>query len=232
MSGQGTTEVQSIENFVNCVGQTTKPQLRVVKNGLIPVFENGKNLEVSSEDLHKGLKLKRQHANWIKDQVEKLELVEGIDYRSLNIKVKRAIGATSKTIYYFPIDIAKEIAMISLTKMGKLIRQYFINTEKEYREAHSKNPLIGKSPLELLEYSVVELKRKELIIQEQAQQIDTMKPVMKFVNDFFKEDVKDINFNTMAKLSKFINPETGRFLGGKLLKDACVEQGIVNIKDT
>jgi phage anti-repressor protein/phage antirepressor YoqD-like protein len=208
-----------------------KPQLRLIKNGLIPVFENDKNLEVSSEDLYQQLQIRKDKSSWMKAQIEKLELAENIDFRILTQKGINKLGGGLKKIYYFPIDIAKEIAIISQTKMGKVIRKYFLEVEKEYRQAHAENPLIGKSPLELLEYTVVELKKKELIIQEQAQQIETMKPVMQFVDDFFKEDVNDISFNTMAKLSKLTNPITGKYIGGRTLKDICVKQGICNPKD-
>lgn len=89
----------------------------------------------------------------------------------------------------------------------------------------------GRDPVQIAEGLLQLAKEQKLIISQQQKEINTMKPVINFVDDFFKEDVNDINFNTMAKLSKFINPITGRCIGGKHLKDMCISQGIINKKD-
>lgn len=209
----------------------TKPQLRLVNNGLIPVFENEGNLEVSSEDLHKQLQVKTRKTQWMDEQIEFLELVEGIDFRSFSQKSEKPQGGRPKVNHYFPIDIAKEIAMISRTRMGKIIRKYFIETEKAYKEGKAYEFVNGKTPAELLQYAADEISKRDTLISQQQNQIETMKPATQMIDSFFKSDVKDINFNTMAKLSKFTNPSNNGKIGGKLLKDLCIDLKIVNKKD-
>lgn len=93
------------------------------------------------------------------------------------------------------------------------------------------NTYDARDPYSIIENMYVQVQRMNVQLTNANKQIETMKPVMQFVDDFFKEDVNDVSFNTMAKLSKFTNPITGKYIGGRTLKDICVKQGICNPKD-
>jgi len=103
-------------------------------NELIRV-ETNENFEqiVSMRDLHEVLGMNRDFTNWFKYQVEKLGLIEGLDFTPILAKTSE-VGGRPKTDYHVTIDIAKHIAMISGGENGKQVREYFIQVEKAWND--------------------------------------------------------------------------------------------------
>ena len=89
---------------------------------------------VNARDLAKNLEVKKDFSDWIKHQIESLDLEEDFDYFSLPQKVEREIGATTRIEYILTVDAAKHIAMASRTEQGKKVRRYFIEMEKYARQ--------------------------------------------------------------------------------------------------
>ncbi len=85
---------------------------------------------VNARDIHKNLKIKKDFSDWMKHQIESLDLEENFDYFSLPQKVEREVGATTRIEYILTVDAAKHIAMASRTEQGKKVRKYFIAMEK------------------------------------------------------------------------------------------------------
>lgn len=99
-------------------------------NELIKITEsNGKNA-VSARELHEFLESKRDFSNWIKDRIEKYDLVENVDYTSFNKIVERETGASTRIEYALTVDAAKELSMVEGNEKGKQARRYFIECEK------------------------------------------------------------------------------------------------------
>ena len=87
---------------------------------------------VNARQLHEALEIKREFANWIKEQIERAMLVRDSDYAVYDNIVKNS-GGRPATEYALTIDSAKHICMMSQTEKGKMIRQYFIECEKKLR---------------------------------------------------------------------------------------------------
>lgn len=112
---------------------------------LVKVQEQETQQTVSARDLWEFLEIKRQFADWIKEQIERGQFLEGRDFLTFHEKVKRkeARGASVSTEYHLTLDTAKHIAMMSQSNKGYEVREYFIEVEKHYRESYINNR-IGK----------------------------------------------------------------------------------------
>lgn len=98
---------------------------------------------VDARDLHKNLEIKRKFTDWISQQLDKRFFTENKDYivlydknikNLLHFEVKQKRGGNIKNEYFLTLDTAKHVAMMSRTKRGKELRQYFIDVEKKYRK--------------------------------------------------------------------------------------------------
>ena len=91
-------------------------------------------------DLHKSLGVKTEFSTWFKNQKEILDTYsEGQDYirtttdrTGVTLIVKKGLNLKGKqSEYVITLDMANHLCMLSRTKKGKEIRQYFINIEKQ-----------------------------------------------------------------------------------------------------
>lgn len=96
---------------------------------------------VDARELHAKLESKRKFSTWMLYQIDKGGFIEDKDYiknGDMDVTKNSALQGTKKNHgnakceYYVTIDVAKHIAMMSHTEYGKIIRQYFIDKEKEY----------------------------------------------------------------------------------------------------
>ena len=104
----------------------------------IEVKDNGQRL-VSARELHEKLKVQKDFSDWIKNQLESIDAVEGIEFTSL--KGKTSCNGGRPTIEYaLAIDTAKEICMVvgvsprtneETRILSKKFRKYFIECEKK-----------------------------------------------------------------------------------------------------
>ena len=103
-------------------------------NQLIRI-ETNDNLEqlVCARELHEALGINKDFTNWFKYQIEKLGLIEGLDFTPILAKTSET-GGRPKTDFHVTIDIAKHIAMISGGENGRKVREYFIQVEKAWND--------------------------------------------------------------------------------------------------
>lgn len=127
---------------------------------------------VSARDLWTKLESKQQFADWVKDRVELF--IEGADYLIHKI-MNNPLGGRPTIDYYLTIDTAKHLAMLERNEIGKTIRQYFIEVEKQSKQAPKK--LSGP---ELMAMALIEA---DQTIKNQALQIEAMKPAAQFYAD-------------------------------------------------
>ena len=103
---------------------------------------------VDSKVLHKVLGVASYHADWIRRRIDGYGFEEGVDYWKLEYsKMSNQDfshgGARAKKDYLLTFDMAKELAMIENSEVGKMARRYFIKAEKELRKI-SATRLAGK----------------------------------------------------------------------------------------
>lgn len=111
---------------------------------LIPINESNGNKAVSARDLHAFLESKQEFANWIKNRIEKYDLVENVDYVVFDKSVKNPNGGRPQVEYALTIDAAKELSMVEGNEKGKEARRYFIACEKKLNAPLSPSELILK----------------------------------------------------------------------------------------
>jgi len=153
---------------------------------LIPVFQaNDQQLLCNARDLHEFLEVGRDFSTWIKDRIEQYGFIETEDYIAVqNLSSPNPGSKTTSKInhadpinqakdfspnsgksrmgrpsieYHLTLDMAKELAMIENSAMGRRVRRYFIQRERQaiellQQQADSVRPLeevraeIGDTP--------------------------------------------------------------------------------------
>lgn len=115
--------------------------LTVIENELVPVYETstGEKVVYGSE-LHDVLDVKSNYREWVKRRFADIEAIESEDFDS--VEISTVAGGTPKKDHIIKLDVAKEMAMLERNEKGKLVRRYFIQVEKKYKE----NTLADLSP--------------------------------------------------------------------------------------
>ena len=110
-------------------------------------FNGEKKRFVNARELYKWLGVGRDFSNWIKDRIDKYDFVEDLDYfvtiakfgdgfNGLN-KGKITDPKTGKVLakeYVLSVDMAKELAMVENSDIGKKVRKYFIRVEGDFKK--------------------------------------------------------------------------------------------------
>lgn len=91
---------------------------------------------VNARELHKELGVGRDFSNWIKSRLETLGSIENEDYVIVeNLSSPNLANAKSRPQilkeYHVTLDIAKHLAMMEKNEVGKKVREYFIECEKQ-----------------------------------------------------------------------------------------------------
>ncbi|MFA6394225.1 MAG: antA/AntB antirepressor family protein [Patescibacteria group bacterium] len=110
-------------------------------------FNGEKKRFVNARELHRWLGVGKFFANWIKDRIEKYDFVENLDYfitiansgNGLNAQKTGKIfdsktGRVLPKEYVISVDMAKELAMVENSEIGKMVRKYFIRVEGEFKK--------------------------------------------------------------------------------------------------
>jgi phage anti-repressor protein len=139
------------------------------ENGMIPMLGsqhellitgNSENILVDARLLHKNLKVQTKLSTWLPRRVEEFGFEENKDFypviekHSTNVfsPILGKIGAGRKPIdYHLTLDMAKELAMLERSDIGRKMRQYFIAAEKEARRAFETGRMMpkGVKPLDV-----------------------------------------------------------------------------------
>ena len=87
---------------------------------------------VNARELWKALQSKQDFSTWIKNRLTDFEA--GIDYTVHKNVDGKNDGKFKPIEYTLTLDTAKHLAMLGRNEIGKKIRQYFIEFEKEARK--------------------------------------------------------------------------------------------------
>lgn len=94
---------------------------------LIPIKEKDGKQAVSARELHSFLGVKRDSSTWIKDRIDKYDLVETQDYEVFTNFGENPYGWRPLVEYALTIDAAKELSMVGGNEKGKIAKRYFVN---------------------------------------------------------------------------------------------------------
>ena len=146
-------------NLIKKLGESNSEVIEVVTkyNKLLPILsEDGEGFCVNARDLHEQLvenskegKKGTEFAKWIKRRIDKYNLIENIDYKTIvkfdeakfslddinkmSIQKNSALGITTE--YTITMDCAKQLCMVENNQIGKIARKYFIYVEKLLKKA-------------------------------------------------------------------------------------------------
>lgn len=100
----------------------------------LQIIQQGENLLISAQLLHKKLKSGYQFSDWIKRRIKEYGFTDNLDFFvSKKSEAKKGRGGHNATDYLLTLDTAKELAMLERNEIGRAIRRYFIQKEKEAR---------------------------------------------------------------------------------------------------
>ena len=126
---------------------------------LITITEQKGIQLVDARELHRRLKVQTSFNHWFNRRVSEYNFDENKDYFTENQlldKNDKKYPHRPRTEYFLTIDMAKEIAMVERTEVGKEIRNYFIEMEKIARKSLIKMPpslnVYGKEALPYIEW--------------------------------------------------------------------------------
>lgn len=183
--------------------------------------EEGKRT-VNGRDLYEFLEVKKDYSDWIKAQVKRARLREGIDFIKFPQKGEKNIRP--KIEYHFTIEAGKHIGMISGTDKGFEVRDYFIECERQLLE---QKPAIPSYP-EALRQLADSLEREET----NRPKIEYHDEVLKSVTDITVTVIaKDLG-TTAIKLNKLLQNIGVQYKSGKtwVLKSEYQDKGYTDTK--
>ena len=178
-------------------------------NELIKVTEeNGEQL-VSARELYNFLEVTERFSNWFERQMQ-FGFEENTDFTGCKFFNTQANQELQD--YILKIDMAKELAMLSKSEKGKLIRKYFVELEKAWN-----------SPEKVMARAL-QIANKQ--IETYKEQIEYQKPLVEFADKMLGS--KD---SLLVRVyAKLLNDE-GIKIGEKKLYSWFRENGYLNSKN-
>ena len=141
---------------------------------LIPIRQQSINNQplptVSGRELHKFLEVQKQFSIWIKARIEEYGYERGRDFIAITSDNQNCASGmynpTPAIEYHLTLDMAKELAMVERSPMGRVARKYFIKCEQLAREMvpRMQQRLVELSPRwrQVLDYRAIGLNNKEI----------------------------------------------------------------------
>ena len=213
---------------------------KIVENGLIPIYQkDGQHLS-DARLLHEFLGIKKAFSDWMKYQIEGLELIKDKDFITI---MGESSGGRPSLEYALTVETCKHISMASKGENGKKARQYFINCERKLKEIIQTPQLDVK---ELLKLAYNELDKKDIVIQNKQAQIEEMKSAVDFIENIFKPSTVCRKIGEFAKTAsltfsdgKIIGPnqmfellrQMGILMWGNLPKTEYIKAGYFELKE-
>ncbi|EKG7583088.1 phage antirepressor KilAC domain-containing protein [Listeria innocua] len=150
--------------------------LQVIANEMLPVLENEKGEKfVDARMLHEKLLVNTRFNDWISRMIGNYGYENGLDFYSTLSKT----NGRPSTNYFLTLDTAKELAMVQNNEMGRAIRKYFIEVEKQARKLATEYPTFSymiEDPVARAKKWIEEQQEK----QEALKQLEEQKPKVIF----------------------------------------------------
>jgi len=123
-----------------------------MKNQIIPIIQQDGQSAVDARELHAYLGNGDMFANWIKDRITQFGLIENQDYTTYLENSKKGRPCTE---YALSLDCAKQLAMVERNDKGREARLYFIECEKELKQARPIGPQPTTELVELIRQAIL-----------------------------------------------------------------------------
>lgn len=165
--------------------------LKVIEHDLVPVYETDVGEKVvDGRELHEALKSKQDFSTWVKRRLSACDARENKDFTLVHNSVEQVSGTKHRVDYIIKLDIAKEMAMLEQTEIGKEVRKYFIAIEEKYNNAISNRTNL--SPTLQMVYALADNSaRIELEQKRQAEQLDKVEQTVSNMKEILTTPIGD-----------------------------------------
>ena len=187
---------ERVYNALTVVSGTKSPfadENRELEKKLRVIFESesgGEEFPVSGRALHDFLDVNERFNDWIPRMLE-YGFIEGQDFYS---KISKSTGGRPARDYWISLNMAKQIAMIQRTNLGRLVREYLIWAEGQYRKEHQPSYEIH-DPIERAKRWIQEqeahkalIKKKDTEILELNTQLEEQEPLVQLGSAISRND--------------------------------------------
>lgn len=144
--------------------------LQVIANDMLPVLENEKGEKfVDARMLHEKLLVNTRFNDWIYRMIGYYGYENGLDFYSTLSKT----NGRPSTNYFLTLDTAKELAMVQNNEMGRAIRKYFIEVEKQARKLATEYPAFSymiEDPVARAKKWIEEQQEKQEVLKKLEEQ--------------------------------------------------------------
>ena len=151
-------------------------ELKLLENELVPVYitSTGEKVVYGTE-LHAALEVKTKYADWVSRRFYECEGIENEDYETCFSNLgSENHGGQNKKEHIIKLDTAKEMAMLERNEIGKLVRKYFIEVEKKYKEKISSKP-------DRTEIMLMNARTRQADLYYKLSQVETLSPTYKSI---------------------------------------------------
>lgn len=187
---------ERVYNALTAVSGTKSPfadRNRELEKKLRVIFESesgGVEFPVSGRALHDFLELNERFHAWMPRMLE-YGFVEGQDFC---LKIGKSTGGRPARDYWMSLNMAKQITMIQRTNLGRLVREYLIWAEEQYRKKHQPSYEI-QDPIERAKRWIQEqeahkalIKKKDTEILELSTQLEEQAPLVQLGSAVSRND--------------------------------------------
>ncbi|WP_180372087.1 antA/AntB antirepressor family protein, partial [Bartonella henselae] len=130
---------------------------------------------VNARELHTFLEVGKDFSTWIKDRINKYNLLENQDYLVFTNFGENLQGGRPSKDYHLTLNVAKELSMVENNKKGREARLYFIECERRLKQAATlqiETPQVDYSKPEVLRgvlnHLQSQIEQKDHVIAELA----------------------------------------------------------------
>lgn len=165
---------------------------------------------VNARELHGFLESKQEFSNWIKNRINQYGFIDGHDFTIDKV----VIGKATQFEYHLTLGMGKELAMVERTAKGKQARQYFIECERQAKQAHTGQQSEVSPELQIAQAILLAGK----MIEEQKVLIAEMQPKA----DFYDAVTGSDTAIDMAIVAKTLDIGIGRNQLFQFLRDRAI----------
>jgi anti-repressor protein len=103
--------------------------ITTIETALAPTAHEGQPM-IDARGLHGWLGIPTRFHVWVARRIEEYGFIEGLDFRTILVKT----GGRPKSEYLLTLDMAKELAMVERSEIGRETRRYFrIRIRRRFR---------------------------------------------------------------------------------------------------
>lgn len=173
---------------------------------------------ISGRELHEALEIKTPYKKWMIRMID-YGFAENVDFIVTDKFVQDVTsfsGERKQTDHHLKLDMAKEIAMIQRTDLGKQYRKYLLEVERRYKNQVPQISLEEQLALQVYRGGIdgieahkqlIEMKTAPLIetINEQQPKAEVYDKYISAEGDYTSTDLaKKLGFSSAQKFNKFL----------------------------